>query len=153
MKIDKANRKILEVLQAQGRITNQELADKVGLSPASTLERVKKLEANGVIEGYFARVNAEKVGQGILAFVAVSMATHTNDSMKRFKEEMAKLPEVLECHHIAGNDDYLLKVVVPDMAHYERFLVTHITPLSFIGRVRTSFILSTLKYGEAIPLE
>ncbi|MCB1053048.1 MAG: Lrp/AsnC family transcriptional regulator [Acidobacteria bacterium] len=153
MTLDKTNRQILSLLQQSGRMTNQELAEKIGLSPATTLERVKKLEKNGFIEGYRAILNPEKVGQLLFAFVAVSMANHTSTSMREFKEAMDALPEVLECHHIAGNEDYLLKVAVSDMATYEHFLVTRITPLPFIGRVRTHFILSTLKYQPELPLD
>lgn len=151
--LDKTNRKILTLLQQSGRMTNQELAEKVGLSPATTLERVKKLEKNGFIEGFRALLNADKVGKHLLAFVAVSMSSHTSASMAQFKVVMDEIPEVMECHHVAGNDDYLLKIAVKDVASYEHLLVTRITPLPFIARVRTTFILSTLKYGTAFTLD
>ncbi len=153
MTLDKTNRKILTLLQQSGRMTNQELAEKVGLSPATTLERVKKLEKNGFIEGFRALLNADKVGKHLLAFVAVSMSSHTSASMAQFKVVMDEIPEVMECHHVAGNDDYLLKIAVKDVASYEHLLVTRITPLPFIARVRTTFILSTLKYGTAFTLD
>jgi Lrp/AsnC family leucine-responsive transcriptional regulator len=150
--LDGINKKIMALLQSDGRMTNAELAEKTGLSPASTLERVKKLERSGVITGYAALADPEKLGLRAQAFVSVSMASHNAESMARFAAEMEKMDEVLEVHHVAGSADYLLKVVVADIRHYEQFVIEKLTTLSYIGKIRTSFVLSTLKQKTALPI-
>lgn len=148
-----ADRRILEVLQERGRIPNVQLAAEVGLSPSAVLERVRKLEERGIIERYVALVDHRRVGLGTVAFVAVSLNLHQKDSIENFHRFIAGSATVLECHHVAGTEDYLLKVFSRDIDGYEHFLLNELTRIQGIDRVRTMFVLSTLKRETAIPLE
>jgi len=151
--IDQIDKKILNLLQDNGRITNSQLAKEVGLSPPPMLERVRKLEKNGIIRKYVALVDPKKLGRGTVAFVAVSLRFHRQDAIQEFVIEIQKFPEVLECHHIAGEEDYLLKVIIRDIEEYERFLRDKLTRFSGISRIKTYFILNTLKQDTKIPVE
>jgi len=151
-KLDDTNRKILSILQSNGSITNAELARKVGLAPASTLERVRKLESSGVISAYVALVNNEKVGKPILAIVEITMSDHSAGSIRAFQEAVQEIPEILECYHVAGEKDFILKIVAADIPDYERLAVTKIAVIPNIGRVSTMFVLSTKKQLTSIPL-
>lgn len=151
-KLDKINRQILRLLQANGRITNAELAEKTGLSPASTLERVKKLERQGILKGYAALVDPVKVGRGTCAWVTISLASHHAIAVEGFQKAIAALEEVLECYHIAGEDDYLLKVLVADMPAYEHFIIHKLASIINVGKVRTNFVMSVVKQETAIPI-
>jgi Lrp/AsnC family leucine-responsive transcriptional regulator len=151
--LDNADKKILNILQANGRITNSQLAKEVGLSPPPMLERVRKLEKNGIIKKYVALVDPKKLDRGTIAFVAVSLRFHRQDAIQEFVTEIQKIPEVLECHHITGEEDYLLKVVIKDISEYERFLLEKLTRFSGISKIKTSFILSTLKQETKIPVD
>ena len=148
-----ADRRILEVLQSQGRIPNVQLAAEVGLSPSAVLDRVRKLEERGVIERYVALVDHKRVGLGTVAFVAVSLNLHQKDSIENFHRFVAGCAKVLECHHVAGTEDYLLKVYSRDIDDYEHFLLTALTRIKGVDRVRTMFVLSTLKRETAIPID
>ena len=148
-----ADKRILEVLQSQGRIPNVQLAAEVGLSPSAVLERVRKLEERGIIERYVALVDNKLVGLGTVAFVAVSLSLHQKDSIENFLHFVEGCAKVLECHHVAGTEDYLLKVYSRDIDDYEHFLLTALTRIKGVDRVRTMFVLSTLKRDTAIPLE
>lgn len=150
--MDNSNRKILEILQDNGSITNSELANQVGLSPATTLERVRKLENSGVIAKRVALLNPKKIGKGTIAFVLVSMATHSAESIRQFPNDVQKLTDVLECYHVAGEQDYLLKVIVADMQQYEDFLINKLTNVPNLGKVQTWFVISTVKYQTGIAL-
>lgn len=144
---------ILETLQANGRITNSDLAKKVGLSAPSVLERVRKLEDAHVITGYEARINAEKVGRGQTCFVAVSLALHQTDSIEVFQKNINRIPEVMECFHITGEEDYLLRIVVRDMKHYEELLLNHITKIPGLSKIKTMVVLSPLKTESRLNLD
>ena len=146
------DRQILMVLQERGRIPNVQLAAEVGLSPSAVLERVRKLEERGIIERYVALVDNRKIGLGTIAFVAVSLNLHRKDSIENFKSFIAECSEILECYHIAGTEDYLLKVYSRDIDDYEHFLIDKLTNVKGIDRVRTMFVLSTLKRETAVPL-
>ena len=148
-----ADRRILEVLQEKGRLPNVQLAAEVGLSPSTVLERVRKLEERGIIERYVALVDHKQVGLGTVAFVAVSLNLHQKDSIENFHRFIARCAKVLECHHVAGTEDYLLKVYSRDIDDYEHFLLNSLTRIQGIDRVRTMFVLSTLKRETAIPIE
>ena len=151
-KLDNINRRILAILQNDCSITKADLAREVGLAPASTLERIKKLENNGVITGYAALVNHEKVGKPILAIVEITMADHSAASIKTFQDAVQKIPEILECYHVAGEKDFILKIVAADIPDYERLAVTKIAVIPNIGRVSTMFVLSTKKQLTSIPM-
>jgi len=152
MKLDETDLKILTLLQKQGRITNSQLAAEAGISPPAMLERVKRLENAGVIEGYTAIINPDKVGCGTTALVWVSLAAHRTASFESFAREIRKLPEVLECHHIAGEEDFVLKVVVRNIQEYEDFVLNKLTPIPGVGKIKTTFILSSLKNSTELPI-
>jgi len=153
IKLDKINKKILIILQKDGSITNADLAKRVGLAPASTLERVKKLETAGVIRKYVCLVDQEKVGRDITVFVEVSLAIHTASSIESFTREIISFPEVLECHHVAGDKDFLLKVVAGDIAQYRDFALDKLARLEGIGKVQTLFSMKTVKNSTLIPID
>ncbi len=151
--LDAIDRQILRHLQANGRMTTAALAEAVGLTATPMLQRIKKLEQRGVITGYSAIVDARAVGRGTTAFVLVKQAEHKLANHTTFLETIAGFDEVLECHHIAGEEDFLLKVVVRDIAAYEHFLLHRLSTIPGIDRVKTTFVLSTSKAQTAIPIE
>jgi DNA-binding Lrp family transcriptional regulator len=152
VKLDKINRKILSILQKNSSITNSDLSKAVGLAPATTLERVKKLEASGVIKGYVALVDQKKVGKAITAFVEISLRNHSASAIKEFSKKISALPEVLECHHLAGDKDFLLKVVTEDIETYRNFAMDKLAAIPGIGNVCTFFNLGTIKDSTGIPV-
>lgn len=149
--LDAIDRNILELLQANGRMTNVEMARAVGLTPAPALERVRKLEKSGYIRGYAAIVDAKMLGYSTTAFVSVVMKSHTIESSARFRRECERIPEVIECHHIAGDEDFLLKVVARDPSDYERFVLETLTKVPGIEKIKTTFVLSSPKVTTRIP--
>ncbi|GIV57949.1 MAG: AsnC family transcriptional regulator [Rhodothermaceae bacterium] len=151
--LDAIDRQILDILQEDGGITNVELARRVGLAPATTLDRVRKLRQNGIIRGYVALVDATKVNQRTVAFIQVTLSRHGAEHVRAFREQVQALPEVLECYHISGESDYLLKVVAPDIGCYEDFLLHRLAAIPNIGRIHTSFVLSTVKHETKIPIQ
>lgn len=153
VKLDKINRKILSILQENGSITNSDLSKSIGLAPATTLERVKKLELSGVIQGYVALVDQKQIGKDITAFVEISMNNHSADSIKTFSRDIAAFPEVLECHHLAGDKDFLLKVVTENIESYRIFALDKLASIPGIGNVCTLFTLDTIKYSTGIPIK
>jgi len=153
MKLDKTDIKILEILQNNGRITNAQLAAEIGISPPGMLDRVKRLENAGVIQKYVALVNPTKVGKGTMAMVLVSLAVHQIPSLDSFTEEINRLDDVLECYHITGEDDFLLKIAVADIQAYEDFVINKLTKIKGINKIKTSFILSTVKYNTQIRVK
>jgi len=152
MNLDKIDRKILNILQSDGRITNAQLAAEVGISPSGMLERVRRLEQAGVIEKFVALLNPEKAGRGTMAVVTVSLAMHRLHAIDRFTEEINKLEEVLECYHITGEDDFLLRVAVENIQEYEHFVLHKLTRIKGVNKINTSFILSTVKYDTQFHL-
>lgn len=152
MKLDPVDLKILHILQREGRITNFKLAKKIGLTPAPTLMRVKKLEEAGYITRFVALVDPAKIGLPILAFVHVILESHNRKTTIEFMSAMQKLPEVLECHHIAGDEDFLLKVIAASPVEYEGFVLEKLTKVPGIEKVKTTFVLSSSKLETALPL-
>jgi Lrp/AsnC family transcriptional regulator, leucine-responsive regulatory protein len=153
MKLDPVDLKILSILQREGRIANFQLAKKIGLTPAPTLMRVKKLEEAGYIKRFVALVDQEKIGLPVMAFVHVILESHSRKTTVDFMNAMQKLPEVLECHHIAGDEDFLLKVVAASPAQYEGFVLEKLTRVPGIEKVKTTFVLSSSKLETALPVE
>ena len=142
MNLDRYDKKILEILQAEGRIHNQDLADRIGLSASPCLRRVRALEDSGLILGYRAMLDARKLGLTLMALIHISMDVHTPERFDRFEAAVAVLPEVLECLLITGQDaDYQLKVVVRDMDHYQFLLLNKITRIEGVTGVHSSFVL------------
>ena len=155
MKLDRYDQHILDVLQEDGRINNQDLADRIGLSPSPCLRRVRALEESGLIEGYRALVNAKKLGLSLMALIHISMDKHTPERFANFESEVTVLPEVLECLLITGQDaDYQLKVVVRDMDHYQSLLLNRLTRIEGVTGVHSSFVLRRVvsRTTLAIPL-
>lgn len=152
-KMDNIDKKILQILQGNGRITNAELAKKIGLSPPTVLDRVRKLEENGIIEKYITLINPQAVGRGTTAFVAVSLSRHEEKSIGSFHQSILGMPEVLECYHITGEDDYLLKVCFQDIPAYRNFLMEKLTRVPGIAKIKTSFVLAPLKKETTLPIE
>ena len=153
MGFDSYDRAILRRLQQDGRISNQDLAEAVSLSPSPCLRRVRRLEESGVIESYAARLNARKLGLKQVALIHISMDRHTPERFERFEAAVAELPEVLECHLITGQQaDYLLKVVVEDMDAYQLFLLDKITRIEGVAGVHSSFVLKSPVNSTALPV-
>lgn len=150
--IDKINRNILETLQENSSITNAELAQKIGLAPASTLERVRKLEKCGVIKKYVALVDGEKLGKGTVIFVIINMAEYSIESIKEFSSHVRQIPEILECHMLAGEKDYILKIVTDNIQSYEALAIEKLAKIPGIARMSTYFVLSSPKQQTKIPI-
>lgn len=142
MTLDRFDRHILQVLQQDGRINNQELADRIGLSPSPCLRRVRALEESGLIAGYRAVLDAKKLGLTLMALIHIAMDRHTPERFANFEAAVSILPEVLECLLVTGQDaDYQLKVIVRDMDHYQALLLNQITRIEGVTGVHSSFVL------------
>jgi Lrp/AsnC family leucine-responsive transcriptional regulator len=151
--LDRFDREILRLLQSDGRISNQELADAIGLSPSPCLRRVRQLEDLGLIEGYVALANARKLGLSLMALIQISMDKHTPERFKAFEEAVASYPEVLECHLITGQSaDYQLKALVKDMDAYQQFLLNKLTRIEGVSGVHSSFVLKSPVQKTALPV-
>ena len=150
--IDRTDRKILKALQADGRIATVDLAEKVGLSPTSTSDRVKRLQREGFIAGYGARLDPHRLGLGLLVFVEVSLDKTTPDVFEKFAEAVKRAPEVLECHMVAGGFDYLVKTRVADMAAYRRFLGDILLALPGVKETRTYAVMEEVKSDGMLPV-
>jgi Lrp/AsnC family leucine-responsive transcriptional regulator len=153
IKLDRYDQMILDTLQTQGRITNQELADAIKLSPSPCLRRVKRLEESGLIDGYVALLNAKKLGLTLMAFIGISMDTHTPERFSVLENKLKHFPEVMECHIITGqSSDYLLKVIVKDMDAYQEFLLQKLTKIEGVTGVHTSFVLKSAINSTVLPI-
>ena len=153
VKIDKTDLKILKILQKEGRITNLQLSNQVGLSPAPTLERVRKLEKKGIIDSYHADVNAAKMGMGIMAIIQVSLVRQIDNALQNFKRQIIEIDEVVECLQVTGTFDYQLKVVVKDISAFDALISERLSKVEEIGQMQTYVVLSTLKKSNVLPLE
>lgn len=153
VRFDEIDLAILDQLQNDSKITNATLASRVGISPPSTLERVKKLEASGIIRGYVALIDPHAVDKPMAALVHVTLREHGEDMLMGFQDAMLHLPEVQSIWHTAGEEDFIVKVVVTDMAQYEEFVVHKLSATPNIGRVRTSFVLNCMKDDTRVPLD
>ena len=150
--LDNTDRRILRVIQEEARVSNSELAERVGLSPSPCWRRVRTLEENGVIERYVTLVNAKAVGLPINVFATVTLEKQAESALELFEKAVKKRPEVMECNLMTGEFDYLLRVVVPDLAAYERFLMDHLTRSKGIASIKSSFSLKQVSYKTALPL-
>ena len=151
--IDEIDYRILAALQSDGRLSNVELAARVGLSPSPCLRRVKRLEGDGYIADYRAALQRRRVGLGLTVFLGVKIESHANDRAVPFEKAILSMPEIVACHMVSGEADYLLEVVVPDLEHYERLLVGTLLNLPIVQEVRSNFAIQTLKVGAPLPLE
>jgi len=150
--LDAIDRRIVAELQADARLTNVELADRVGLSPSPCLRRVKRLEQEGYIVGYRAALRRERIGLGFSVFVGVKIGGHANEHALKFEEAVSALPEVIACHLVSGEADYFLEVVVPDLSHYQRFLVGKLLAMPIVREVKSNIAIQTVKASAALPL-
>jgi Lrp/AsnC family transcriptional regulator, leucine-responsive regulatory protein len=150
--LDTIDCRIVAELQSDGRLSNVELADKVGLSPSPCLRRVKRLERDGYIEGYRAALRRDRVGLGFSVFIGVKIDGHANERATAFEQAVVEMPEVIACHLVSGESDYFLEVVVPDLVDYQRFLVGELLNLPIVREVRSNIAIQTLKAGAPLPL-
>ena len=149
--LDRIDVSILQELQTDGSLTNVELARRVNLSPSPCLARVKALEASGVIDRYVAIANPKALGLGLSVFISISLKEQSRHALAEFEARIAEHDEVMECYLMTGDSDYLLRVVVPDLEAYERF-VMDFTKIAGIAQIRSSFALRPVKQGTALPL-
>lgn len=152
MELDRTDRQILDLLQRDGRITNAALAEHVHLSESACLRRVRALEQSGLIAGYGAHINQEKAGFPVNVFVNITLDRQDQADLQSFEQAVRRLPEVMECYLMSGDYDYLLRVVVADMADFERIHSQHLTRLPGVVRVHSSFALRTVQKSAAVPV-
>ena len=154
VKLDRIDRHILSLMQEDGRISNLELAEKIGLSPSPCSRRVKALEDAGLIRCHVTLLEPDKLNLRLTAYIHVTMEKHTPELLANFNQTVAEFPEVLDCALITGNDaDYQLTVMVPDMEHYQKFLLNKLTRIDGVSGVRSSFVLQQIKQQTALPLD
>jgi Lrp/AsnC family leucine-responsive transcriptional regulator len=153
LELDRYDRRILDLLQEDGRLSNQDLADRIGLSPSPCLRRVRALEESGIIAGYRALLDARQLGLTLMALIHISMDRHTPERFANFEARVAEFPEVLECLLITGQDaDYQLKVIVRDMEAYQELLLNKITRIEGVSGVHSSFVLRRVVDKTALPV-
>jgi DNA-binding Lrp family transcriptional regulator len=150
--VDMFDRKILSLLQVNGRLTNNELADQVNLSASQCSRRRSQLEKSGYIRGYHAVVDRERMGLELVSMITITLATHSPDNAKHFAELVNRLPNVLEAHSLTGEMDYTIKVVTPDLKALSALVNEHLLPHESVQNVRTSIVLGTLKETSQLPL-
>jgi DNA-binding Lrp family transcriptional regulator len=150
--LDRLDLRILDELQSDARLSNQELAKRVGLSPAPCWRRLRRLEEEGLISGYVTVLNAAAIGLPIVAYAMVSLENHHPDSVREFDSLIAQRPEVLECHSMSGSNDYLLRIVAASMEAYERFLSGYLLRQPAVRSVNSSFVLRTKKFTTKLPV-
>jgi Lrp/AsnC family transcriptional regulator, leucine-responsive regulatory protein len=150
--LDALDRRLLTVLQAEGRISNADLADRIGLSASACHRRLKRLEEDGVITGYAALVDPVAVGRGSVVFVQITLDRQQDHDLRAFEEAVGRCPEVMECYLMAGESDYLVRVLVADGRDYERLHTQVLTRLPGVARVRSSFTLRTVAKSTTVPM-
>ena len=152
MTIDTLDLRILRELQADGSLSNVELARRVGLSPSPCLARVKALTSNGVIRQYVALLDAVQLGLHLNVFISISLKQQTRAALEAFEAQVCAREEVMECYLMTGDADYLIRVAVPDMAALERFILEQLSPMPEVEKIRSSFALKQVRYKTALPL-
>lgn len=152
LKLDKIDRKILEILQADAKITNAQLSKEIGLSPAPTLERVKKLETSGLIKSYHAQLDTQMLGLGVSIFILISLSSHKLNQINTFIDKINALPEVIECHHITGSGDFLLKVLTTDIPSYQKLILEKLSQIEEIGNMQSMVVLANYKQSKVMPI-
>ncbi len=152
-KLDALDYKILQLLQQDCRMTNLEISARIGLSPAPTLERVKKLEKAKIIEGYHAKLNRLKLKLGVCVFIQVTLSRQVDNVVVKFKKRIAELPEIVECYQVTGNSDYLMKIMVTDIPAFEKLISENLSRMDEIGSLHTMLMISELKNSKVLPLK
>lgn len=150
--MDILDKKILKLLQENAKITTKELSFQLNLSATAIYERIKKFERDGVIKGYVAILDEFNIDKGFVVFCHIKLLQHSREYLTIFEEEVAKLSEVLECYHVSGDYDYILKVQVKDMPAYREFMVTKLTTLKHIGSTHSTFMINKVKHTTAFDL-
>lgn len=153
MELDAIDRRILKVLQDDAKTTNVDLARKINLSPSPTLARVKNLENRGVISRYVGLVDPAALGLKMNVFIQVSLERQESAALERFEQEVSRFGQVMEVYLMTGDEDYLLRIVVPDIQTLERFILDHLTKIPGIKKIRSSFALKQVKYKTALPID
>jgi DNA-binding Lrp family transcriptional regulator len=149
---DEIDRRILRALQENARVSNVELAERVGISPSPCWRRVRDLEQRGVISRYVTLLDPGSIGLPVSVVIQVSLERQVEAALETFESAVAKWPEVMECYLMTGDADYMLRVVVADLAAYQRFLLDHLTRVPGVASIKSSFALKQVKYGTALPL-
>ncbi|WP_203296400.1 Lrp/AsnC family transcriptional regulator [Luteirhabdus pelagi] len=152
MKLDAIDTQLLQLLQQDSKQTNKQLSLQLNLSVTAVYERIKKLEREGIITNYVALLNKEKVNKGFTVFCHIKLVQHSQEYLTKFENEIAQLPEVLECFHVSGDYDYLLKVLVKDIKQFRSFMVNKLTTLKHIGSTQSSFSINEVKNTTTLPL-
>jgi Lrp/AsnC family leucine-responsive transcriptional regulator len=150
--MDAIDNKLLQLLQSDTKKTNKELSLKLNLSVTAVYERIKKLEREGIIEKYVALLNRNKINKGFVVFCHIKLIQHSKDFLTKFESEVVKLNEVLECFHVSGDYDYILKICVKDMEEYREFMVTKLTTLQHIGSTHSTFMIGEVKNTTAFTV-
>lgn len=150
-RLDRTDLRILKILQGNSKITNLDLSKKIGLSPAPTLERVKKLEQSGIIQSYHAQVNPTAIGLSVKTFVLVSLAWQKENALNNFLDKVKSIDEIVECYIITGEADFLMKIVCKDIPTYEKLLFKTLSQIEEIERLKTLMTLSTVKDAKILP--
>jgi Lrp/AsnC family leucine-responsive transcriptional regulator len=152
-KLDKIDLHILKVLQDEGKITNIQLSQEVGLSPAPTLERVRKLEKSGIISSYHALLDAAKLGLGFTALIQVALDRQKSNSIRNFIAQVNAIPEIVSCVQVTGNFDYLLEVIVADIPAFEQLIAEKLSNIEDIGQMQTMVVLNRIKRSSTLPID
>ncbi|SFA91938.1 Lrp/AsnC family transcriptional regulator, leucine-responsive regulatory protein [Flavobacterium swingsii] len=152
MNLDEIDKNLLKLLQTDSKKTTKELSSKLNLSVTAVYERVKKLEREGIIEKHVVLLNRKKVEKGFVVFCHIKLIQHTKEFLTKFESQVIKLHEVLECHHVSGDYDYILKIVLKDMEEYREFLVEKLTTLEHIGSTHSTFMISEVKNTTVIEI-
>jgi len=151
--LDDTDKQILKILQEDAKITNSQLAKEVGLSPAPTLERVRKLESSGVIQSYHAKLNPDFFGMGVGIFLQITLYSHKKHQIQTFVEKMNNIEQVVECHHITGSGDFLIKILTNDIKSYHDFILNNLIDIEEIGNMQSMIILKTYKQSRSFDLD
>ena len=151
--LDRFDRRILDVLQVEGRISNQELAERIGLSPSPCLRRVRALEDGGIVRGYHADIDADALGYSVNVFAFVGLTSQAESDLREFEEMVSALPQVRECHMLMGETDFLLKIVAHDWDDFQRFLTSKLTPAPNVSHVKTALAIRSAKSLPGVPID
>ncbi|MFT5646022.1 MAG: Lrp/AsnC family leucine-responsive transcriptional regulator [Aureispira sp.] len=150
--MDETDKKILRLLQKNAKQNTKEIASQIKLTISPTFERIKKLEQQGVIKAYVAILDKTKIGKSLMAYCQISLFKHSKELILNLKKEVAKFPEIIRCHHVSGNYDFLLEVVVKDMNEYQQFVVDKLSIVDGISNIQSSFVMEEIKEDTAYPL-
>jgi len=151
--MDEIDKRILRILQEDAKLGTKEIASKIGLSITPTYERIKKMENSGIIEKYVAILNGQALEKNIMVFCQISLSYHTKSLIEKFKETITTFPEVMGCFHIAGNADFLLKIVVKDMNAFQNFAIDKLTSFEGVSNIQSSFVIEEIKNDSAFSIE